>query len=67
LPTAARGADVSPGHDVKLPKQTTYDDNNASYFGNYSAAQTIELIGILLGVTLMFYWKKNFGPQVGQN
>ena len=32
-----------------------------TYFGNYSAAQTIGVIGIVLGVTLMFYLKKNFG------
>ena len=38
-----------------------------TYFGNYSAAQTIGVIGIVLGVTLMFYLKKNLGPRIGQN
>jgi phosphatidylglycerol:prolipoprotein diacylglycerol transferase len=38
-----------------------------TYFGNFSAAQTIGVIGIVLGITLMFYLKKNFGSRVGQN
>jgi hypothetical protein len=25
------------------------------------------VIGIVLGVTLMFYLKKNLGPRIGQN
>ena len=50
-----------PGMTLNCLKKPLGRINNASYFGNYSAAQTIGVIGIVLGVTLMFYLKKNFG------
>ena len=34
--------------------------------GTIQLPQTIGVIGIVLGVTLMFYLKKNFGPRIGQ-
>jgi prolipoprotein diacylglyceryltransferase len=35
-----------------------------TYLGNFSAAQTIGVIGIVLGVTAMFFLKKKFGIVV---
>jgi hypothetical protein len=50
-----------PGMTLNCPNKPPGRINNAPYFGNYSAAQTMGVIGIMLGVTLMFYLKKNFG------
>ncbi|UCD78239.1 MAG: prolipoprotein diacylglyceryl transferase [Desulfobacterales bacterium] len=35
-----------------------------TYYGNFSAAQTMGVIGIVLGISLMFYLKKNLGSPV---